>query len=168
MRPVRPVMSAALVVIVAVAAACGSDDGEPAAWRGTAMHFVQDSYPARYVIGDVHLPGSVLARGDSLYQGAIGGANCIVCHGPFLNAGSPGLNLRNAAWYHGDGSLEHIIRATTYGVEASLASAVPYMPPMGGVPLTPEEVQAIAAYIHWYAATNASPGEAPDADPAAG
>ena len=160
--------SAALALAV-LAAACGrGGDPQPIDAAEVETYYLQASYPAEYRVDGRVVTGRTLARGDSLYQGAIGRANCLVCHGPFLNGGSRGMNLRNRVWFHGDGSLDFLVRVTTEGVEEAQASPVPYMPPMGGIPLAPDEVEAIAAYVHWYASSHPAAEDPPASDRAGG
>jgi len=87
-----------------------------------------------------------VALGDRIYHGAVGGASCTGCHGSDA-AGSPlGPPLRAHAWLWGDGSLEGIRKTISEGVAEPKQYRSP-MPPMGGAQLSPEQVQAVAAYV---------------------
>lgn len=102
--------------------ACGTDDKEPAAAETAAS-------PA------------VLAQGESLYA-----ANCARCHG-FGTGGSitdipPPHNANGHTWHHPDQQLTDIVlNGLDFAVEGQQT-----MPAFKGQ-LTPEQVQAILAYI---------------------
>lgn len=53
----------------------------------------------------------------------------------------------NSIWLHGDGSYAAIVNTVTSGVLEPKESSSP-MPPMGGRPLTPAQVRAVAAYVY--------------------
>lgn len=90
----------------------------------------------------------LIARGDSIYHGRFGGALCASCHGP-RGSGIPGLapKLSDAKWLHGDGGMEFLVAIIRTGVMKPKEGAG-MMPPFGGTPLTPEQLQAVAAYVH--------------------
>jgi mono/diheme cytochrome c family protein len=90
----------------------------------------------------------MIARGDSIFHGKIAGGTCITCHQ--ANAkGIPGLapDLTDKTWLHSDGSLAAIITTIEKGV-AKPKQAVAPMLPKGGTNLTPEQIHAVAAYVH--------------------
>jgi cbb3-type cytochrome c oxidase subunit III len=89
----------------------------------------------------------LVARGDSVFHGKLGGAICATCHG--ANAkGMPGMgpDLTDKAWLHGDGSRKAIEATIRAGVAKPKQSNMA-MPPFGGVPLDSAKVTAVAAYI---------------------
>jgi len=91
---------------------------------------------------------AMIAQGDSIFHGKIGGGTCTVCHGQDAK-GTAGLapNLTDAKWLHGDGSFAAIVSIVEKGVPEPKESPSP-MPPMGGMSLTPEQIRAVAAYIY--------------------
>lgn len=94
------------------------------------------------------VPAATLALGRRVYEGRAGGALCATCHGPNAR-GVAGLgpDLTDRTWLHGDGSresLESVIRAGVMRPKQGGAM----MPPRGGGSLTPEQVAAVAAYVH--------------------
>ncbi|HEX6059841.1 MAG TPA: c-type cytochrome [Gemmatimonadaceae bacterium] len=91
---------------------------------------------------------ALIARGDSIFHGRVGGALCATCHGP-RGAGIPGLapRLSDARWLHGDGGMDFLARIIGSGVAKPKENAG-MMPPFGGTPLTPEQHRAVAAYVH--------------------
>jgi mono/diheme cytochrome c family protein len=90
---------------------------------------------------------ALIAKGDSVYHGKLGGAICHVCHGQNAK-GMPGMgpDLTDGKWLHSDGSLAAIEATIKTGVPKPKASSV-VMPPGGGVPLDSVRVRAVAAYV---------------------
>lgn len=89
----------------------------------------------------------LVALGDSIFHGLAGGGTCMTCHGQKGTGGSLGPSLADQQWLHGDGSFEFIVRTVTTGVPTP-KQAPAAMPPMGGAPLGPDQVRAVAAYVH--------------------
>lgn len=118
--------------------------------------YLQSEYPAEYEAQTQTLTGSMIARGDSLYHGATGNVTCILCHSPLLIGGSRGTKLRDAHWHHADGTYASILGVIVGGVEQAVASPIPAMPPMGGVELPMEDVEALAAFVYWFSRTHAA------------
>jgi glucose/arabinose dehydrogenase/mono/diheme cytochrome c family protein len=89
---------------------------------------------------------AMVALGERVYRGEVGGATCAGCHG--VNAaGTPlGPDLTDSHWIWSDGSYPAIAKTIAAGVPQpkQYRSA---MPPMGGAQLTPEQVSAVAAYV---------------------
>jgi glucose/arabinose dehydrogenase/mono/diheme cytochrome c family protein len=89
---------------------------------------------------------AMVALGDRIYHGQVGGATCTGCHGP-TGAGTPlGPDLTDTKWLWSDGSLAGITQTITSGVSQPKEYRSP-MPPMGGAQLTPDQVSAVAAYV---------------------
>jgi cytochrome c oxidase cbb3-type subunit 3 len=91
---------------------------------------------------------ALVARGDSVFHGKLGGAICATCHG--ANAkGVPGMgpDLTDKVWLHGDGTVAAIQATIRAGVVKPKKSNMA-MPPFGGVPLDSAKVAAVAAYVH--------------------
>jgi glucose/arabinose dehydrogenase/mono/diheme cytochrome c family protein len=88
----------------------------------------------------------MVALGDRIYHGQVGGATCTGCHGANA-AGTPlGPDLTDTKWLWSDGSFAGIAKTITTGVPQPKEYRAP-MPPMGGAQLTPDQVSAVAAYI---------------------
>lgn len=90
----------------------------------------------------------IIARGRRVYEGKVGGALCVTCHGPQAK-GVPGIgpDLTDGSWLHGDGSLASIRAIIRAGVTAPKKTAA-IMPPYGGSPLEPDQLEAVASYVH--------------------
>ncbi len=91
---------------------------------------------------------AIIARGDSVYHGKLGGAICVTCHGQNAK-GLPGMgpDLTDKVWLHGDGTVKSIETIVRTGVAKPKKTSVA-MPPFGGVPLDSAKVLAVATYIH--------------------
>lgn len=88
----------------------------------------------------------MVALGDRIYHGQVGGASCTGCHGA-KGTGSPlGPDLTDKKWLWGDGSYTSIAKTITDGVMQPKEYRSP-MPPLGGAQLTPDQVLALAAYV---------------------
>ncbi len=88
----------------------------------------------------------MVALGDRIYHGQVGGASCTGCHGA-NGAGSPlGPDLTSKKWMWSDGSFAGILKAITNGVPQPKQYRSP-MPPMGGAQLTTDQASALAAYV---------------------
>lgn len=90
---------------------------------------------------------AVIALGDSVFHGRVGGALCYVCHGP-AGKGVAGLgpNLTDKEWLNSDGSLPSIEKTVQEGVPKPKKMPAP-MPPKGGGQLGDAQVKAVAAYV---------------------
>lgn len=91
------------------------------------------------------LSPAMVALGDSVFHGKVGGALCYVCHGP-AGKGVAGLgpDLTDREWLHGDGSVAFIAKLVTDGVMKPKKLPAP-MPPRGGGNLTDAQIKAAAA-----------------------
>ena len=88
----------------------------------------------------------MVALGERIYQGQVGGAACAGCHGA-RGAGSPlGPDLTAKKWLWSDGSYAGITKTIREGVMHPKEYRSP-MPPMGGTQLTPDQLAALSAYI---------------------
>jgi glucose/arabinose dehydrogenase/cytochrome c5 len=101
--------------------------------------------------GDAALPvpagatHEMVALGDRIYHGEVGGAPCAGCHGA-TGAGTPlGSDLTKKEWLWSDGSWKALAKTIADGVPVPKKYRSP-MPAMGGAQLTPEQVEAVAAY----------------------
>jgi len=91
---------------------------------------------------------AMIALGDSIFHGQVGGAACFGCHGA-QGKGMPKLapDLTSGKWIHGDGSYDAIMKTIEQGVPKPTEAAGP-MPPMGGAKLTPDQLKAVAAWVY--------------------
>jgi glucose/arabinose dehydrogenase/mono/diheme cytochrome c family protein len=88
----------------------------------------------------------MVALGDRIYHGQLGGAACTGCHGD-SGQGSPlGPDLTGKKWLWSDGSYAGITKTITEGVSQPKEYRSP-MPPLGGAQVTPDQVKAVAAYV---------------------
>jgi glucose/arabinose dehydrogenase/mono/diheme cytochrome c family protein len=88
----------------------------------------------------------MVALGQRIFLGQVGGATCTGCHGADAKGTPLGPNLTDTQWLWGDGSYASIAKTITDGVPQPKQYRSP-MPPMGGAQLTPDQVSALAAYI---------------------
>ncbi len=89
----------------------------------------------------------LIALGDSIFHGQVGGGTCYVCHGQDGKGSAVGANLTDGEWLHDDGTIAGITGTITNGVPKPTKAPAP-MPPMGGASLTPDQVKAVATYVH--------------------
>ncbi|MBV9339395.1 MAG: c-type cytochrome [Acidobacteria bacterium] len=88
----------------------------------------------------------MVALGDQIYHGQIGGAACSGCHGA-NGTGSPlGPDLTGKKWLWSDGSYAGLTKTITDGVPHPKQYRSP-MPPLGGAQLTSDQISAVAAYV---------------------
>jgi len=97
----------------------------------------------------------VVALGERIYRGQVGGAACTGCHGDNGEGTPLGPPLTGKKWLWSDGSYAGIKKTITEGVSQPKEYRSP-MPPMGGAQLTPEQVSAVAAYV-WAISHRGSP-----------
>jgi mono/diheme cytochrome c family protein len=90
----------------------------------------------------------MVALGDRIYHGQVGGAACTGCHGDSGEGTplAPPLTGKSKKWLWSDGSYAGIAKTITEGVPQPKEYRSP-MPPMGGAQLTPDQVSALAAYV---------------------
>jgi glucose/arabinose dehydrogenase/mono/diheme cytochrome c family protein len=87
-----------------------------------------------------------VALGGQIYSGQARRTTCTGCHGANAQGSPLGPNLTDNKWLWNDGSVAGIAKAITDGVPQPKNYRSP-MPPMGGSQLTPDQVDAVAAYI---------------------
>jgi glucose/arabinose dehydrogenase/mono/diheme cytochrome c family protein len=88
----------------------------------------------------------MVALGDRIYHGQVGGAACTGCHGA-NGTGSPlGPDLTKKKLLWSDGSLAGILKVITEGVPKPKQYRSP-MSPMGGAQLSDTQASAVAAYV---------------------
>jgi glucose/arabinose dehydrogenase/mono/diheme cytochrome c family protein len=88
----------------------------------------------------------MVALGDRIYHGQVGGASCAGCHGSDGKGTPLGPDLTDQKWLWSDGSWTGIAKTITDGVMQPKEYRSP-MPPMGGAQLTDDQVKALAAYV---------------------
>jgi glucose/arabinose dehydrogenase/mono/diheme cytochrome c family protein len=90
----------------------------------------------------------MVALGDRIFHGQVGGAACTGCHGDNGEGTplAPPLTGKNKKWLWSDGSYAGIAKTITQGVPQpkEYRSA---MPPMGGAQLTSDQASALAAFV---------------------
>jgi glucose/arabinose dehydrogenase/mono/diheme cytochrome c family protein len=111
----------------------------------------EGSHPdAGAAAGSSALPAGVtkamIALGDRIYHGQVGGAACTGCHGESAKGSVLGPDLTSKNWLWGDGSFQSIMKVISDGVPKPKKFRAP-MPPMGGSELTPQQLKAVAAYV---------------------
>jgi mono/diheme cytochrome c family protein len=94
-----------------------------------------------------HKDAGTASLGSQVFSGQVGGAACTGCHGSD-GTGSPlGPDLTSGKYVWGDGSVAAIKKTIAAGVPNPKNYRGP-MPPMGGAQLSPEQLDAVAAYVH--------------------
>ena len=88
----------------------------------------------------------MVALGNRVYHGQVGGASCAGCHGADGKGSPLGPDLTDQKWLWSDGSYPGIAKTITDGVMQPKEYRSP-MPPMGGAQLTTDQVSAVAAYV---------------------
>ena len=104
---------------------------------------------------------AMLALGDRIYHGQVGGATCVGCHGANGTGTVLGPDLTDNQWMWSDGRYLAIAKMITAGVPQPKRYRSP-MPPMGGAQLTADQVSAVAAYI-WGLSHRTPPTSSTDA-----
>jgi glucose/arabinose dehydrogenase len=89
---------------------------------------------------------AMVALGDRVYRGEVGGAPCTGCHGA-NGTGSPlGPALTGGKWLWSNGSYQGIASTIATGVAQPKQFRAP-MPAMGGAQLSSDQLFAVAAYV---------------------
>ena len=88
----------------------------------------------------------MVALGQRIYRGQVGGAACTGCHGESGEGTPLGPDLLGKKWLWSDGSYAGIAKTITEGVSQPKQYRSP-MPPMGGAQLTRDQISALAAYV---------------------
>jgi glucose/arabinose dehydrogenase/mono/diheme cytochrome c family protein len=89
---------------------------------------------------------AMVALGDRIYHGQVGGAPCEGCHGANATGSPLGPSLTSKKWLWSDGSYAGITKTIREGVPNPKEYRSP-MPPMGGAQLTSEQLAAVSAYV---------------------
>ncbi|MEX0907326.1 MAG: cytochrome c [Gemmatimonadota bacterium] len=131
-------------------AACGGDAGEqadePQAGPGAAAPAAQPA-PQPAPGANVELPEGVtqdmVASGKTVFETT----TCWTCHGMDGAGGPLAPSLIDDVWLNVDGSYDAIVQLVNTGVLEPKEHPGP-MPPMGGAPLSEEQVRQVAAYVY--------------------
>jgi glucose/arabinose dehydrogenase/mono/diheme cytochrome c family protein len=94
-------------------------------------------------------PGSTkdqVALGERIFHGEVSGGTCAGCHGSNARGTPVGPDLTKGTWLWGDGSMAALTKTITTGVMTPKQTPGA-MPPLGGAPLSPSDVQAVASYV---------------------
>jgi len=134
-----------LFVLLAFAAACGGEEGAPAAEE--AQPAAESTAPAAAPATDMELPEGVtpemVAAGEAVFTGA---GICFTCHMAGGVGGPLAPNLTDDEWLNVDGSYPAIVELVTTGVpEPEQHSGL--MLPKGGTNISDDDVRAVAAYV---------------------
>ena len=89
---------------------------------------------------------AMVALGERIFHGQVGGAACTGCHGAAAAGGPLGPDLTVDRWLWSDGSHAGIAATIRVGVAHPKNYRAP-MPAMGGAQLTADQVNALAAYV---------------------
>lgn len=88
----------------------------------------------------------MVALGERIYRGQVGGAPCAGCHGDSGEGTPLGPALTGKEWLWSDGSFAGIKKTVTEGVLQPKKYRSP-MPPKGGAQLTADQLSAVSAYV---------------------
>ena len=101
----------------------------------------------------------IVALGDRVFHGQVGGGTCTGCHGANGTGAPLGPDLTKNKWLWSDGSLAGILKVITDGVPEPQKYRNG-MPPMGGAALSKTQASAVAAYV--WALSHAAPAAPKD------
>ncbi len=87
-----------------------------------------------------------VALGSRIFHGEVDSGTCAGCHGSDAKGSPVGADLTTGTWLWSDGSLAGITKTITDGVPTPKQHNGA-MPPMGGSPLSPTDLQAVSAYV---------------------
>jgi mono/diheme cytochrome c family protein len=132
----------------ASAAAGAQDTGKKAAAAAGAQDTGKKAAAAAAKpAGGGPMSPQLIALGDSIFHGQVGGGTCTACHGQDAKGTAIAPDLTDQQWINGDGSYDFIVNTVTNGVPKPKQHPAP-MPPKGGAPLTDDQVKAVAAYVY--------------------
>jgi glucose/arabinose dehydrogenase/mono/diheme cytochrome c family protein len=116
----------------------------------TAANPPEGTHPDAATSAGVAVPDGatreMVALGERIYRGQVGGAACTGCHGSNAQGSPLGPALTGKKWMWSDGSYVGIKKSIIEGVSQPKQYRSP-MPAMGGAQLTPDQVSALAAYV---------------------
>ena len=88
-----------------------------------------------------------VSLGGQIFHGKAAGGTCFTCHGQDAKGTTLAPDLTDNQWLNTDGSQQGIAQIVTNGVPQPKQHQAG-MPPMGGAKLTPDQIQAVAAYVY--------------------
>lgn len=91
---------------------------------------------------------AMVAEGDSIFHGMTANGTCFTCHGADGKGTPLAPSLVDDQWATGDGTYDFIKKRVTEGMPNPTPPYTSPMLPMGGVQLTPAQVNAVAAYVY--------------------
>lgn len=155
------VASLAIAALVPVTSAHQEQEGQPppAAGGGRGRQGVPTGPPRPNFPQQQRAPGdpAVIARGKALYQ-----SNCAACHGIDLRGGQQGgPNLLRSQTVLSDQSGELIGPIVQNGRPNPVNAAAPPMPPF---PFPPDDIKALAEYIHSVLGQAGAQGRPPEGE----
>ncbi len=147
--------AASMAGVLFLLSGCGGGDGADAARSDTTAGAAAPADTAAAAPAPAAAAGGgsgsaspkLVALGDSIFHGQVGGAACTACHGPDAKGTPVGPNLTDKEWLNTDGTYEGIVKTVTTGVPQPKKAPAP-MPPKGGATLTDAQVRAVAAYVY--------------------
>jgi glucose/arabinose dehydrogenase/mono/diheme cytochrome c family protein len=131
--------------------ACPSATASPGEVAGAEAKPPEGTHPNAGATANAKVPPGatreMVAEGEKVYRGQVGGAACTGCHGQ-NGEGSPlGPPLNGSKkWLWSDGSFAGLTKTITDGVSQPKEYRSP-MPAKGGAQLTDDQVKAVAAYV---------------------
>lgn len=142
---------------MSVAAACGGGDeggtvDSPQAGSGGAPAAAPAAPPGAAPAGPAgpltegNITPSMVALGDSIFEGQAAGGICFTCHSSEGEGGPIGPNLADEEWLNGDGSLDFIATTIRNGVPQPKQFPAPM--PAFGQSFNEEQIRALAAYVY--------------------
>jgi len=130
--------------------ACPSATASPGDVAGVEAKPPEGTHPNAGAEANLRVPEGatrdMVALGERIYRGQVGGAPCTGCHGEDGQGSPLGPALTGKKWLWSDGSYAGITKTIMDGVlqPKQYRGA---MPTKGGGQLTDEQVQAVAAYV---------------------
>ncbi|HVI09520.1 MAG TPA: c-type cytochrome [Candidatus Binatia bacterium] len=109
----------------------------------------EGTHPDAGAVATAVPPGAtreMVALGDRVYHGQVGGAGCTGCHGNGGEGTPLGPPLTGKKWLWSDGSFPGLRKTIADGVPQPKNYRSP-MPALGGAQLTPDQLSAVAAYV---------------------
>ena len=88
----------------------------------------------------------MVALGERIYRGEVGGAACAGCHGANATGSPLGPGLKSGKWLWSDGSYAGILKTIREGVPSPKEYRSP-MPAKGGAELTSGQLATVTAYV---------------------
>jgi len=110
----------------------------------------EGTHPEAGTTTNLHIPEGatqeMVALGNRIFHGQVGGATCTGCHGADGKGSPLGPDLTGKKWLWSDGSYAGIAKTIADGVLQPKEYRSP-MPPRGGSQLSDDQVSALAAHV---------------------